>query len=217
MSLSGRLKLAIRGLGADEFDYSLSDEDIAHLSDFLREVDLLWELPIVQAGVPASYGVEWKDGEVVLLDWSLPPVEEIAALLHRLRPFILTNEPYSFDRVCGVLGKRLRRPFVLRLLKEARELYSGKRMQTRIQILSQEILLNSETTLMNWLNSHEYHRDKDKAAELDRLHKVFPLESSKAIFVLLLSDKLEALAETADLVELILGKREHLRVDLCSA
>jgi hypothetical protein len=217
MPLSGRLKLAIRGLGVDEIDYSLSDEDIACLSEFLREVDLLWELPIVQAGVPASYSLEWKNGEVVLLDGSIPPVGEIAAFLHKLRPFILTNEPYSFDRVCGILGKRLNNHFVLRLLKDARELYSGKRMQSRIQIQSQEILLNSEITLMNWLNSHEYHRDKDKAAELDRLHKVFPLESSKAIFVLLLSDKLDALAEAADLVELILGKREHLRVDLCSA
>jgi hypothetical protein len=215
MALSGKCTFSIRATGETyEIAYSLSTEDIAVLSDFLREVDSLEELPIVRAGIPSTYRVEWKAREGIRLGFSLPPMDDLAALLHRLRPFILTNEPFSFNRVCGILGRRLDSPPIRQLLKQERESFTGKQMQSQVQISSQGILLNCEATLMTWLNSHEYHRDRDKMAELEQLHQVFPLESSKALFVMLLSHKCNAIGGIADLVKCVLGKEKSLQVDL---
>jgi hypothetical protein len=214
-SFLGQWKVTIRETGeTHQVVFSLSEKEVAVLSEFLEEAGPLSEIPVIRAGLDSSLHIAWSKEDGVRIDLSLPPLADLAAVLHKLRPFILKKEPFSFDRTCGILGRRLESPFVRKLLKHEREIYSGKRMQSQVQLTSQDVVINSEATLMAWLNSHEYHRDREKAADLDRLHQIFPLEVSKALFVMLLRHKVDAILGLAEIVKLVLRKQESLTVRL---
>lgn len=214
-SFLGQWKVTIRETGeTHQVVFSFPEEEVALLSEFLEEAGSIAEIPVIRAGLDSSLHIAWSKEEGVRIDLSLPPLADLAAVLHKLRPFILKKEPFSFEQICGILGRRIESPFVRKLLKQEREIFSGKRMQTQVQLTSQDIVINSEATLMTWLNSHEYHRDREKAADLDRLHQIFPLEVSKSLFVMLLRHKVDAILGLAELVKLALRKQESLTVRL---
>jgi hypothetical protein len=80
-----------------------------------------------------------------------------------MRPFILQDEPASFVKVCSLVGKRIELPPIRELLRRLRRDFDGRSFRETIQIDVNEIMLNSERTLTDWLNSHEYHRDPKQA------------------------------------------------------
>ena len=86
-----------------------------------------------------------------------------------------------------------------------------------IRISSDDVLLNSEKMLLDWLNAYEYHRDKDKKESIDKLHQMFPLEASKAVFLHLLSDKAQAIYNLTGFIRVFIGKQRdftlHAKVD----
>ena len=81
--------------------------------------------------------------------------------------------------------------------------FSGKDFQKSITIRSKEVLLNADDTVMKWLNAFEYHRDTDKQAELEALHQLLPIESSRALFVSMMIDKAKAVLQIASLIRAI--------------
>ena len=86
-------------------------------------------------------------------------------------------------------------------------------MQKTIRIRSNETLINSDETLMKWLNAHEYHKDRDKQAELDSLHQVLPLETSRAVFIMMLYDKVRTILILSKLISVIAGKTETFKCE----
>jgi hypothetical protein len=74
---------------------TLEDHEVAQLEAYLECVDQLLELPVARDGVPCSFKMQIREGRVTLLESEVPPDDELAALLHRLRPLILSDEPTS--------------------------------------------------------------------------------------------------------------------------
>jgi hypothetical protein len=205
--------------GSDEKDSvtaEFSEDEVECLRAYSRYVDELIAVKLVQDGVPCSVKLDYKEGEGTTVTSELPPDEDVVVLLHRLRPLILNNEHASFNRVTGILGKRIGEPLVRGAVKSQREIYDGRAMQRQIVVRSMakdvEIIINSEKALFVWLNAYEYHRDQNKKREIDRYHQLMPLDHSKAFFLMLLSDKIRAIAAIARFVNIILGKGETARL-----
>ena len=59
------------------------------------------------------------------------------------------------------------------------------------------MVLNSDDTLMKWLNAYEYHRDEDKRRQLGELHEVWPIGFSKGMWGGMMIDKARAVVELA--------------------
>lgn len=76
------------------------------------------------------------------------------------------------------------------------------------------MLINSENVLFDWLNSHEFHRDEDKKKFITALHKMFPLDGSKVIFVRLLVYKAVAAINVANFILVVLGKKREMTVKM---
>ena len=89
-------------------------------------------------------------------------------------------------------------------------MYNGKRLQEQFEITSNDVLLNSEEVLQQWLNAYEFHRDKKKKSFIDSLHQLLPLEASKAIFLSLLTEKARAAINVGLIVRVILGKQKQV-------
>ena len=53
-------------------------------------------------------------------------------------------------------------------------------------------MINSEKVLKDWLNAYEYHPHREKKDALKTLHRLFPLDASKVLFLSQLVEKVMA-------------------------
>jgi len=158
------IKLKDEETGAEsEIECEIPDSTTEVFEAYLADLEVLLEVPALTMN--AKYQMRWNE-EGFSVKVEVPPRLEIATLLHCLRPFILSDEPASFDRVSGLVARECKGEAVRRFLGALRDRYAGRLLQEQIQVLSNDVLINSEKTLNLWLNSHGYHRDRDKTREL---------------------------------------------------
>jgi hypothetical protein len=191
---------------------TLEDHEVAQLEAYLDCVEQLLELPVARDGVPCSFKMQVRDGRVTLLESEVPSDDELAALLHRLRPLILSDEPASYHNIAGLLGRRFAHQYLRDLLKEQRRLFDGRNNQDLVRITANETVINCEQTLFDWLNGYEYHRDAAKREKIASLHRLVPLEHSMPILIGMLGDKVQAIAQLAGLIAVVLGREQSIQV-----
>jgi hypothetical protein len=81
------------------------DHEIALLEEYLECADALLALAVVQQGVPCSFEISVRDGAIAYVNVEIPPAADLSALLHRLRPFILSGERTSYS-TCPVFWEK---------------------------------------------------------------------------------------------------------------
>ena len=182
------------------------------LQMYVSETESLQATRFVEQGAGVNLNFQWKKDAGISWSVVMPPIDDLLAFLHRLRPLILQREPASFVKVRKLIARKLQGP-TAPLLRYLLDLFEGKEMQKLVVMQSNDQVMNSEEMLFTWLNAHEYHRDRDKQEFLETLHKILPLEWSRGVFVSLLVDKTKAILTLAALVELALGKRETITVE----
>ncbi len=79
---------------------------------------------------------------------------------------------------------------------------------------SNNYVMNSEKMLVTWLNAYEYHRDHDKQEILKNHSHIAPFEWSRGVFLNLLVEKTKAIQNLGVFVELAVGKRNTISVNL---
>ncbi len=191
---------------------AFEDREWAALQRYLDNADRLLEVQLAREDVPCELTVSVREGRLSEVKTELPPSEQVAALLHRLRPFILEDEPFSYGKTLTLLGRRFEEPYMRNRMKVQRRLFDGRNSQELATVKSNEVVLNSEATLSKWLNAYEYHQDEDKRAHIESLHHVLPLESSIPIFLSLLGDKVQAILQLASLIAVIMGKEPSVTI-----
>lgn len=176
------------------------------LNEFLEYADDLLNSEFVKDSMRATLKIKWEQNSSMMVSTQLPDWDAVTVFLHKLRPIWLQDESTNFYKICNLLTKELTHPYFRNTVDEQRDIYSGKRKQATYTIQSNDVVLNSEKVLANWLNSFEYHRDKEKRESIEKLHKIFPLEASKVLFLGLLSDKALAINNIAVIVRAIVDK-----------
>ncbi|MGK5092752.1 hypothetical protein WDW89_12150 [Deltaproteobacteria bacterium TL4] len=117
----------------------------------------------------------------------------------------LQDESTEFYKVSGLFIKKFGHDQNIKAdLIRFREQYQGKRFQSQMVLSLNDVIINSEETVKNWLNAHEYHRDQDKQKELEELSKLLPLDAMKPIFLSLLTDKAYAICGLARLINCVI-------------
>lgn len=192
---------------------TFENEDWERLQEFGQYVDELLKTKLVQDGVPASLRMHWNHQLGMTILTELPPWDDVTVFLHKFRPIGLKSESTYFYKICNILGKELQHPYIRGMLEKQREIYNGKRMHAKFQLRSNDVVLNSEKVLDDWLNSYEYHRNKEKRKFIDDLHAMFPLDASKVLFLILLTEKTIAVSGIAALNRVVLGKQQYLESD----
>lgn len=181
---------------------------------YLEQHDRFRHSKPLREGFPCSMTLRGEYGKNLELEASLPDEDTLSILLHCLRPFILQNEPASYLTVSSIIGKRIDNPLLRKFLHEQREWYNGQKLQQLMKIEVNNVILNSENVLYNWLNSHEYHGDTDKRKAIDELFQCLPDKFGHVILVSMLMDKIKAIRNVAALIAVILGKSENLHFQM---
>lgn len=186
------------------------------LNDYLRYATRLKESKLFQSDSDMFLTIKW-DANVqgMQVGAALPDWEYVESALHRLRPLYLESECTNFNKVRSLLGKRLQSDLVNSLSKQVRDIYQGKRLQSRFKItVNNEMLLNSDKALNTWLNAHEYHMDYDKQKRLEPVWKTLQPEGAKVIFLSMLKEKALAIFQLAAFVSIILGKEKQGKLSI---
>jgi hypothetical protein len=187
-----------------------ADDEWDRLKEFAQYAEDLLTTKYVKDGMPASLTIHWDEQSGLAASSTLPPWDDVTVFLHKFRPLGLQSESTYFYKICGILSKELAHPYFRSMIDEQREIFSGKRMQAQFQIQSNDVVLNSEKVLNDWLNAYEYHRVKEKREFIDSLHAMIPLEASKALFLALLTDKAKAIYGIAGLIQVVLGNQKSI-------
>lgn len=184
------------------------DDEWCTLERFVDAESQLAATRLRQSRASVSYEVRgnFETGELSA-QTVVPDDDEIGAFLHRLRPFVLNDEPTNFGRVCNLLTRRIVDERFRQVIAGRKAVYFSKRFRAMVTITSTteagSAEINSEETLQNWLNGFEYHRDKDKRDAIDRLHWLLPVESSKPIFLSMLLEKADAIGHVAHWIRVL--------------
>jgi hypothetical protein len=194
--------------GSDTMSIELPSGDEEILRNFLGEYDRLAASSPLQKDIPCGLNFNLTRETGLVLTPTIPSVDDLAILLHRLRPFLLQQEPYSFHKTSAALGRHLGHPGFRALLAYMHRLWKceGANAQMPVRLNNQEI--NSEEVLLQWLNSTEYHRDRAKGAAIERLRQQVPGELFDFVIVSLTLEKLRAVIACAKLASVMVG---HLR------
>lgn len=214
MSRPFKITLGQENGSSKEISGEFTDEEAAILEQYLQHCGDLMQFKPLREGMPCNFSLDFSDQDGLKASANLPSKDDLSILLHRLRPFILQNEPSSFHRVSSIIGKRVPDDHIRNLLTEQRECYDGRQTQKMMRVVSNEMIVNSENVLQNWLNSYEYHRDPDKRATIDRLFASMPGDLLTGILVSMLVDKTRAVGNVSLLVAFLLGKQKEIRFKL---
>jgi hypothetical protein len=195
----------------------ITDSEHKTLLLYLEQYDELVRSKPCREGFPCNISLKFNAGTPLDVKTSFPDSDVLSILLHRLRPFILQNEPANFESVCSLVGKAVANQHVRQMLHNQRELYDGRKSRQMMQISLNKVLVNSERGLYDWLNSHEYHRDQAKRNSVDGLFQGMPGDLMRALLVSMLVDKVTAISNIASFVHVLLTKGQSLQFGVNNA
>jgi len=196
--------------------FELSDDDLQTLQDFAAFATDLESNSLVLEGIPSSVTINWNEKSGLKVEAAIPPDERIDALLMKLRPFLLQSEPTFFGTVRNILAPASDNSQVRQHLDSLRFVFTGKRLQSVFVAgaagpgYPQGAIVNSEEMLDLWLNGYRFHKEKDKRRIFDAMHGLMPPESSIALLLFLLGDKVRAILALRGIIEVLQGKRENV-------
>ena len=104
MPIEGGLKFEFAdGRPPEEARFWLDDSDALTLRRFLAETEEMRQTIERQGGFGATFSASLQNGEPLLITGTEPSADQRAAVMHRLRPFLLQNEPLNFHVVrCSI-------------------------------------------------------------------------------------------------------------------
>jgi len=196
--------------GNSEVSGEFTDEESERLGLFVQYAEEVSKTRLVQIGEWGEGNFRYDEGVGFSCTATLPDWDDVKAFLHTARPLLLQNEDTYFYKIQKLLGKALDHPVMREVFRAQRKLYDGKSYQEQVKFMSNDVLLNSEKVLFKWLNAYEYHREKDHREFIEGLHKMWPLDMSKVIFLGLLKDKAIAMFDLAELIKVIQGTQQRV-------
>ena len=109
MSHSFELALRVNQGEAEKLHVEVDDSDWQTLIGYLEDFD---RLAATRMGGNCQIKVTFTFDARTGFSWSgeMPPEDDVAAFLHRLRPFVLNDERSNFNRVCNILGRAIAHP-----------------------------------------------------------------------------------------------------------
>lgn len=186
---------------------TLSDEEVATLAAYIGYVDALDALCLIKSGFEFGISFKIEGGRTTFIPRH-PDPESVLAVLHRLRPLVLSREHASFERVSGILGRAFGDAIFRAVLKVIRITYDSAEPDLP-RLISNDVVLSSRATLFDWLNSYgEYHADQKKKAKLDKLLGHVPDALSQHAFLMAIDGLVKGVQGLAGLVQLVLARQD---------
>lgn len=143
-----------------------------------------------------------NDGRMACKDY-VPENEKLWAVILKLRPIELNNEPASYNRVTGIIGRRMAHPVIREFLKECRSFFDGKADQQVYTFQAGGRTLNSLEVFADYMNACHYHVDGNRKAAIEAITKNVPLEVLEGVIQVFLNSKMKAVRMIAQFIRTV--------------
>jgi len=188
-------KLGIRsqdGSIDEEILLSFDDKELEVLARYKENLERLKEASILK-NMPHITSFRYNVEEGMKYEYLEFNTEDVSALLHLARPFLLDEERASFKKTLDIFGKKGKGTNLNVHLKAITGRYEKGTYQPYFQISVKGIPLFTEKTLKSWLYGIEYHQDREKRELVKELEEVLGEKDSRAFFLSQLLGKMEAI------------------------
>lgn len=193
---------------------TFSPEAKTVFAEFIRLQDALLQLSVVKQWEQFKPSIHIPKQGMITNSGSLPSDEQFAALLHRMRPFYLNKEPTNFNTVTNSISQHVLQPAFVGFFRDLKQKYRGQPLRELFQVMGAGRLLNSEGFLDDYLNGIEYHRDKNRQEEIQKVAQFFTIEAQRVFVVLLLMMRVCAISELAAFLALCLQRENGEEITL---
>jgi hypothetical protein len=197
---------------SEEVSGTLKDDEVQTLEEFVRYAEDLGNTTYMREGPAAALEVRFDKGKEPKVTPTLPGADVADAFVHRLRPFILESEPTSYPRVSGMIARSLDHPLMRQFLRAHSDQWTGKTIRSQMHVSDNFGLLNSDESLMRYLNAYEYHRDRDKQERFEGPRGLLSDDGLRAFYLMLLTSKAKAVLRLSFVCNVILQKRSSVRL-----
>ncbi|HEY4698647.1 MAG: hypothetical protein A3J49_16045 [Gallionellales bacterium RIFCSPHIGHO2_02_FULL_57_16] len=180
--------------------------DLDLLNQFVVAMARVRGTALLKRGMPAMTNMKWTpEGG---MQFTCAPYEdsELFELLHVLRPFILSREVMSFEKVAALLGKNFASKQFSGHLRALRSMFEDGELKSYMQIVVGDQPLFDNSLLRLWLNGTQYHTDAEKASAWKEIEAALGVDNAKAIVMNQLHSKVKALFFLEHLVGLVRTK-----------
>jgi hypothetical protein len=218
--MARKIRIRIRpesGEHEEVVEVELSEEDWKTLQRFTKYAGRLRDTSLVKEGIPASLSLNWTEKEGLKIEAKVPEAEKIDSMLMKLRgPFLLKKERTFFPRVRNILYKAVESSVFRKHLDTLLYLFSGRRLHSLLVAgastsdYPEGVIINSEEMLDVWLNGCQFHVEEEKEKIFDAMHGLLPPDSSIALLLFLVTDKVRAILGLERLISLFSGQRETI-------
>lgn len=130
--------------------------------------------------------------------------ELISSFLHKLRPIFLSEEPASFERISGLIGRAFSNKAMKRHLKAIWNSFESSSFSAYVQISIGDVPVFDQDTTKKWLNAFEYHQDPDKREVLKSIENQFGRKGARVVFIQQLAERIEGIYRLQDLARYII-------------
>jgi hypothetical protein len=168
-------------------------KDKAVLAQFIENAHALNQTAFVKNWKGKKVSIHMANNGQITNQSIIPPDEEIAAFLHRFRPFYLNNEATNFNKVANMVSSHFDDVWITDLTRLCKRCYDGRTSREKFEIAVKGMIINSQVFLDHYLNSLEYHHDPNRRKHIDVIAETFPLDVQKPFVVLLLIGRVEAI------------------------
>jgi len=197
-------------------DVFFEDTEWATLKQYHEEAEALRATRFVQEGQGGSINITLKRNSAVSSKAKTVDFEALSAMLHRARPFLLSDERTYFFKTLNIMKRRTRHSATFSQQLEAiRDQFNLKRMKNFSKIGGGlGGIATAPSEVMDWLNAHQYHRNEDKRVRLETKLGVFGQDQNGAPVVLFaLVDMIQAVLNLSDSIEnLILASKQEFEI-----
>lgn len=209
------VKISIKKEATDEsilVEGVLSEEDIELFKEYIEYSDDLIKCAYFKYDKQASLNFKGKAGEGTTITAHLPPDEACDSMILKLRPFVLRRERTSFENISSRINRIFDADIIKFMLRNQSDLWTGKHFRSQFRVEDNHGVLNSDKTIMDYLNAFVYHRDKKKQERLEWPKKFLGDHGLKAFFMIFLLEKAKAIMNMADFCKIILGEVKKIRI-----
>jgi len=188
------------------FTCEIQTEEWDILIQFHQNAELLRNTKFVQNKRGGQIGIECQaNGKIKSKEFNLE-MDEVWSMLLKLRPFVLQKEKCYFHKIKNLLKRRLEQPAFRKHLELINDLFLLKRMRKKINLKCGGVEILSTDTVMDWLNSFEYHQDLSKRQKVENHLGIFGVEQNGIPVILFaIVGMIQGIFALSDLVETLMS------------
>ena len=190
---------------SENVEFSIPDEAWSRLIAFKSEVDELRSTRFIQNQRGGQISISLSAGKPIRSKAREIDMEEVWAMLHRLRPFVLQDEQHYFHNTKNELKRWIVHPSFRSYLDELNNGFNLKTMQQSLGVFSSSKKLISKDLVMDWLNSFQYHRNQDKREIVEKALGIFGKDQDGTPVILFaLVDMIKSILGLSDFIETLM-------------